>query len=200
MSHHEHPSRRHVVLSGALATGFGLAGGWLDMAQGQTLSPTPECDHHAPTLRQTEGPFYKPRSPERTDLYVAGMRGHVIEIAGLVLTRSCRPLAGAVVDFWQADAEGNYDNDGFRLRGHQYTGEDGRYRLRTVVPGSYDGRTRHIHVKVQAPGSRLLTTQMYFPGEAKNRRDPLFRRTLLIRTAKAAGGLTGQFDFVLDVG
>jgi len=195
------PTRRHVVLTGAIATGFGLARGWLDLAQGQTLPPTPACgDHGAPTLRQTEGPFYKPRSPRRTDLYVDGMGGQPIEISGLVLTRNCRPLAGALIDVWQADAKGRYDNNGFRLRGHQYTGDDGRFRLRTVVPGAYPGRTRHMHVKVQAPSSRLLTTQLYFPGEAGNRSDPLFRRELMVRTAKAAGWLAGRFDFVLDVG
>lgn len=198
----DRPTRRHILASGALA---GAATGLLPdlgIAQtpAQTLPPTPECNDHGPaTPRQTEGPFYKPKSPERADLTVPGMAGQPIELTGLILTRRCRPLAGALLDVWQADAKGEYDNAGFGLRGHQITGPDGRFRLRTVVPGSYPGRTRHIHVKLQAKGAPLLTTQLYFPGEALNAKDGLFRRDLTIRTAKAEGWLAGRFDFVLDM-
>ena len=114
-----------------------------------------------------------------------------------VLTQNCKPIAGALLDFWHADGSGNYDNSGFRLRGHQFTDPDGRFRLRTVVPGVYPGRTRHFHVKVQPRGGRVLTTQLYFPGEAKNRSDGLFRKELLVRTAKNEGWLAGRFDFVI---
>jgi protocatechuate 3,4-dioxygenase beta subunit len=198
----DRPTRRHILASGALA---GVASGWLPdlgLAQpvGQTLPPTPECnDDGKATPRQTEGPFYKPKSPERADLYVPGMAGQPLELTGRILTRNCRPLAGALLDVWQADAKGEYDNTGFTLRGYQVTGPDGLFRLRTVVPGSYPGRTRHIHVKVQAKGAPLLTTQLYFPGEALNAKDGLFRRDLVIRTAKAEGWLAGRFDFVLDM-
>ncbi|MGH3322486.1 MAG: hypothetical protein ACRDN9_20380, partial [Streptosporangiaceae bacterium] len=44
----------------------------------------------------------------------------------------------------------------------------------TIVPGLYPGRTRHVHVKAQAPYEPILTTQLYFPGEPRNRTDPLF--------------------------
>ena len=166
----------------------------------QQLDPTPACHSgEAPTVRQTEGPFFKPRTPERIELIETGMAGQPIEITGFVLTRSCKPVPRALIDVWQANAAGDYDNSGFRLRGHQFTDVEGRYRLRTVVPGSYEGRTRHIHVKVQAAGGRILTTQLYFPGEAMNRRDGLFRQDLMIRTAKAGGWLAGRFDFVLDM-
>jgi protocatechuate 3,4-dioxygenase beta subunit len=111
------------------------------------------------------------------------------------VTRSCRPVAGALLDFWQADDAGAYDNAGFRLRGHQFTGVDGRYTLRTVVPGLYPGRTRHIHVKVQAPSRPVLTTQLYFPGEARNARDGIYDSDLLMQIA----GGTGEFRFVLDI-
>jgi protocatechuate 3,4-dioxygenase beta subunit len=65
------------------------------------------------------------------------------------------------------------------------------------VPGIYPGRTRHIHVKVQPRDGNVLTTQLYFPGESKNRSDSLFRKDLQIRTAKNAGWLAGRFDFVV---
>jgi protocatechuate 3,4-dioxygenase beta subunit len=190
------PTRRTFLGAGAFAAGS-LLGIGRGAAQAQ-LAPTPAChDGDEPTVAQTEGPFFKPSSPERIELIEAGIAGQRIELVGFVLTRNCKPIAGALLDFWQADAKGEYDNSGFRLRGHQFTDADGRFRLRTVVPGNYVGRTRHIHVKVQPRGGRVLTTQLYFPGEARNRSDGLFRKELLVRTAKNEGWLAGRFDFVL---
>jgi protocatechuate 3,4-dioxygenase beta subunit len=190
------PTRRIVLGAGVFAAGSLLGIG--STAAQAPLAPTPAChDGDEPTLAQTEGPFFKPSSPERSELLEAGMAGQPIELAGFVLSRDCKPIAGALLDFWQADDKGNYDNSGFRLRGHQFTDADGRFRLRTVVPGAYVGRTRHIHVKVQPRGGRVLTTQLYFPGEAKNRSDGLFRKELLMRTAKNEGWLAGRFDFVV---
>jgi protocatechuate 3,4-dioxygenase beta subunit len=101
-----------------------------------------------------------------------------------------------VVDLWHADEKGEYDNVGFRYRGHVITGPDGAFRFRTIMPALYPGRTRHYHVKVQAPASRLLTTQLYFPTEPANLRDGLFQRELLMRVADASDG---RFDFVLNI-
>ncbi|MBR1283987.1 intradiol ring-cleavage dioxygenase [Bradyrhizobium sp. AUGA SZCCT0177] len=190
------PTRRAVLGAGALVAGslFGIESG---VAQAP-LPPTPAChDGEAATLAQTEGPYFKPSSPERVELFEEGMAGQPIELVGFVLSRDCKPVSGALLDFWQADGRGQYDNSGFRLRGHQFTDAEGRYRLRSVVPGVYPGRTRHIHVKVQPLGGRVLTTQLYFPGESQNRSDGLFRKALLVRTAKNAGWLAGRFDFVV---
>jgi protocatechuate 3,4-dioxygenase beta subunit len=124
-------------------------------------------------------------------------------IAGTVLSTDCRPVARALLDFWQADDRGQYDNAGFRLRGHQFTDDRGRFRLETIVPGLYPGRTRHLHVKVQAPGRQVLTTQLYFPGEPGNARDGIFDARLLLeaqRAPTADGGRAATFDFVLDLG
>jgi len=190
------PTRRALLGAGALVAGslFGIDRG---AAEGP-LPPTPAChDGNEATLVQTEGPYFKPSSPERIELFEEGMAGQPIELIGLVLTRDCKPIAGALLDFWQANAKGEYDNSGFRLRGHQFTDAEGRYRLRSVVPGVYPGRTRHIHVKVQPRGGQVLTTQLYFPGESQNRSDSLFRKSLLVRTAKNAGWLAGRFDFVV---
>jgi protocatechuate 3,4-dioxygenase beta subunit len=115
-----------------------------------------------------------------------------------VVTAACVPVAGVLLDFWQADDDGRYDNAGFRLRGHQYTDRDGRFSVTTVVPGLYPGRTRHVHVKVQAPNQAVLTTQLYFPGEARNARDPLYAAPLLLDLRNAATGKAGTFDFVLS--
>jgi protocatechuate 3,4-dioxygenase beta subunit len=67
------------------------------------------------------------------------------------------------------------------------------------VPALYPGRTRHYHVKVQAPRNRLLTTQLYFPNEPANLRDGLFQRELLMRVADSGDSPDGRFDFVLNI-
>jgi len=193
-----HPTRRNVLLGGAVAT-TRLAFADELFAQGQ-LPATPACgDDNVPTQSQTEGPYFKPHSPERQSLIESGMSGRRLELTGFVLTRSCKPVAKALLDFWQADVNGAYDNAGFRLRGHQFTDSEGRYRLTTIVPGRYPGRTPHIHVKVQAPSRPVLTTQLYFPGEPGNESDRIFRRNLLIRMAAGGGAAEGRFDFVLDM-
>ena len=169
------------------------------LARAQTLKPTPSCGDGAPTPRQTEGPYFKPESPPRTSLLEPGLRGTRIVVAGTVVSTGCQPVPRALVDVWHADDSGSYDNAGYRLRGHQFTDDRGRYRLETIVPGVYVGRTRHIHVKIQAPNGPVLTTQLYFPGEAGNQRDPIFSRELVMRVRDAADGKTGTFDFVLDL-
>jgi protocatechuate 3,4-dioxygenase beta subunit len=162
----------------------------------RALPATPACDDgDDPTPAQTEGPYFTPDSPERGSLLEAGLPGDRLTVAGTVLATDCRPLRRALLDFWQADANGQYDNDGYRLRGHQFTDADGRFRLQTVVPGLYPGRTRHIHVKVQAPDRPVLTTQLYFPGEAANSSDGIFREELLL---DVRGG-QASFTFVLEV-
>jgi protocatechuate 3,4-dioxygenase beta subunit len=190
------PTRRRLLVAGALAAS-GLV---FDEAAAEPLPATPQChDGDEPTVRQTEGPYFKPSSPERADLVEPGSRARLVEISGQVLTRSCRPVGRVLLDLWHADERGDYDNTGFRYRGHLYTDADGRYRFRTILPALYTGRTRHYHVKVQAPQRPVLTTQLYFPNEPANRRDGLFRRELLMRMTEAGDGLAARFDFVLDL-
>jgi protocatechuate 3,4-dioxygenase beta subunit len=163
----------------------------------RALPPTPACDDgDDPTSAQTEGPYFTPNSPERGSLLEAGMAGDRLTVAGSVLATDCRPVRRALLDFWQADAAGHYDNQGSRLRGHQFTDADGRFRLETIVPGLYPGRTRHIHVKVQAPDRPVLTTQLYFPGEPANASDGIFREELLL---DRRGDRQASFTFVLEV-
>jgi protocatechuate 3,4-dioxygenase beta subunit len=166
-----------------------------------TLAATPACaDDDEPTVEQTEGPYFTPRSPRRRVLRTPGMKGTPLLLTGRVLTTRCRPIPNAQLDFWQADGKGVYDNRGYRLRGHQRTDALGRYRLETIVPGLYPGRTRHIHVKAQAPRRPVLTTQLYFRGERANASDGIFVPELLVRSLRKANGRwSARFDFVLDV-
>lgn len=170
-------------------------------ARAQTLPATPVCrDNDDATPPQTAGPFYKPSSPKRSLLVEPGMKGTKILVQGYVRSTHCHPVRGALVDFWQADAAGVYDNIGYKLRGHQYTDDSGRYSLETVLPGLYPGRTRHFHVRVQAPNRPILTTQLYFPGEPQNQRDSIFNDKLLLTMRQNGRENLATFDFVLEVG
>ncbi|WP_069160352.1 dioxygenase family protein [Nocardia altamirensis] len=163
------------------------------------LEPTPAChDGDAPTIAQTEGPYFKPNSPRRSDLVIPGAPGTLLTVSGYVFSRSCRPVDKALLDFWQADDAGAYDNSGYKWRGHQFTDANGRFSLSTIVPGLYPGRTRHIHVKVQAPNQRVLTTQLYFPNEPRNNTDSIFDRRLLMTVRTVPKGKEGTFDFILN--
>jgi protocatechuate 3,4-dioxygenase beta subunit len=162
------------------------------------MPPTPVCANLTTTPAQTEGPYYKPNSPERTSLLEAGMDGTKLIVTGYVLTKDCQPIAHAWLDFWQADDKGNYDNAGYRLRGHLFTDEQGHYTLETIFPGEYPGRTQHIHVKAQAPNGPILTTQIYFPGEPGNARDSIFDPALLANMQDTANGKVATFNIVLN--
>jgi hypothetical protein len=165
-----------------------------------TLAPTPACDDgDDPTPAQTEGPYFTPDSPRRASLLEAGMGGQRLVVTGAVVTTGCRPVQRALLDFWQADDAGQYDNQGYRLRGHQFSDADGAWRLETVVPGLYTGRTRHLHVKVQAPDGPVLTTQLYFPDEPANDNDGIFHPELVLGDVHDRGDTRqGSFTFVLE--
>lgn len=165
----------------------------------QALAATPMiADADDPTPPLTEGPYFKPRSPLRRSVVPRGAGGTALTLTGRVLTTSGKPVAHALLDFWQADGRGVYDNSGFRFRGHQFTDANGRYKLLTVVPGIYPGRTKHIHVKAQRPRGAVLTTQLFFPGVARNRTDSIFTAECLVQSWRVVKGRRlGRFDFVL---
>src|SRR5438477_12463964 len=128
----DHPRSRRALLRAGLLVPIGLtrdiAGAW-----GQPgAPPTPTCADTPPA--ETEGPFFKPRSPQRASLIEPGMSGTRLTLVGRVLSRSCQPVAGALLDFWHADAGGVYDADGYRCRGHQFADAAGRYELLSIGP------------------------------------------------------------------
>ncbi len=174
------------------------------VATDSPLPLTPACDDgdHEVTEMNGEGPFYTPNTPLRTTLREADTVGTMLVVEGRVLTPACVPIAGAVLDFWSCDGNGVYDNDGYRLRGHQFTDEAGRFRVETVKPSDYRQfmvhRTPHIHVKVQGRETALLTTQLYFPNEPLNGQDWLIKESLIMEVEEQPdGSLFGRFDFVL---
>src|SRR5215210_2122187 len=172
MTEHELTRRRLLELGLTLPPLAALVSSADAFAATTPLAPTPAlADDDEPTPELTEGPYFKARSPLRRSIVPAGAGGTRLTLSGRVLTTSGRVVPKALIDFWQANASGAYDNSGFRFRGHQLTDAAGRYTLFTVVPGLYPGRTKHIHVKVQAPGKPVLTTQLFFPNVAGNAGD-----------------------------
>jgi protocatechuate 3,4-dioxygenase beta subunit len=201
MTEHEITRRRLLELGLALPPLAALASSADAFAATTPLAPTPAiADADEPTPELTEGPYFKPRSPLRRAIVPAGAGGTRLTLSGRVLTTSGRPVAKTLIDFWQASASGVYDNSGYRFRGHQLTDSSGRYTLFTVVPGLYPGRTRHIHVKVQAPGKPVLTTQLFFPNVTANASDSIYDRDCLVRNwRKGDGRRLATFNFVLDL-
>ena len=112
-------------------------------------------------------------------------------LSGTVLSADCKPIPNVSLDFWQADANGDYDNRGYRYRGVVTSDAEGRYRLETNLPPPYMGRPRHIHVKIQRPGGRVLTTQLYFPGESRNA-----NAALVVKMERDGSVLRAAYDFV----
>jgi protocatechuate 3,4-dioxygenase beta subunit len=127
------------------------------------------------TPRDQLGPFYSRNAPEQTDLCTSGSGGKArLMVSGRILgAPECKPLAGALVEVWHADADGNYsgftrgktDDPACLLRASIKTDAEGRYHFSTVVPAEYPGRPRHIHYRVSHAGHATLVTQLYFERE-----------------------------------
>lgn len=155
----------------------------------------------APTPAIEEGPYYKEGSPARRNLIDPDMPGTRLFLEGHVRDTNGKPIANAWIDFWQADSTGQYDNVGYKLRGHQYTEKDGKYRLDTIVPAGYESRAPHLHVKIRPKeDSPVFTTQLFFAGNELNATDFLYDELAALETRRTRDGLKAQFDFIVDVG
>ena len=100
------------------------------------------------------------------------INGQIIHLYGQVLNTAGEAVPNAVVEIWQTDANGAYDHPrdpstnerdtSFQFFGAASTNEQGWYIFRTLLPGLYEPRPRHIHFKVKQDGRELLTSQFYF--------------------------------------
>ena len=185
--------RRWLQISGGLFLQAGLVAPIIFTTQKSSAqqTATPSCGRSTPP--QMAGPFFTPQSPERSSLIEPSMKAKRMRLMGQVVDTRCQPIPGVLLDFWQCDEKGEYDNQGFRLRGHQFADRKGQFVLETVVPGAYPGRTPHLHVKVQRKGGQILTTQLYLPGHPGNAGDFLFDPRLLM----VARGSDFFYQFVL---
>ncbi|KXK27372.1 MAG: Chlorocatechol 1,2-dioxygenase [candidate division WS6 bacterium OLB20] len=128
----------------------------------QTLPVMSSC---LPAFRDGGGPYYKPDSPFRTRIVPAGTEGKPMIIKGVVLSSDCsRSVPGAVIDIWQANESGSYEDEWYR--GQVTADAEGNYEFETVMPRGYgEGtgyRPPHIHFKVFADGREIVTSQMFF--------------------------------------
>jgi protocatechuate 3,4-dioxygenase beta subunit len=120
------------------------------------------------TPELTEGPYYIAGEKVRRNI-TEGHPGARLDLRLSVVDAStCKPIRGAAVDIWHADAAGVYSGFGAGassrtfMRGIQPTDADGRATFVTVYPGWYQGRTVHIHVKVHVGGNVVHTGQLFF--------------------------------------
>lgn len=214
---------RRTMLQLGMVGGVGALGGTL-------LGATPS-DPDCATPAQVEGPFFPTRPPLDTDVDLTRIQGRtdraegvVIGISGQVLDDDLRPVAGALVDIWQANHHGRYAHEAdpnpapldpaFQGSGQVRTDAEGRYRFTTILPGAYPAeegwmRPPHVHFKVARRGFHELITQMYFAGEALNDADRLLqavpegeREKLIVLLVDGAPhdvpAKTGVFNIVLQ--
>ena len=125
------------------------------------------------------GPFYLPDSPVRNNLIIKGEPGTPVELSGYIKHNDClTPYKNAKIELWHCDEEGSYDlSKEYRHRGTIFSGGDGRYSFKTIMPVPYevgDGSTRpaHFHLMITAPGYQALVTQLYFSGDSYIKSDP----------------------------
>lgn len=145
------------------------------------------------TPQQPEGPFYpidnqldKDNDLTFNQSATGRPKGQLLYVRGVVTDQDCMPVAGALVEIWQACSTGKYNhrNDpnpaaldpNFQYWGQAVTDVQGRYIFKTIIPGAYPASTTwvrppHIHYKVAKRGYRDLITQLYFKGNPLNAKD-----------------------------
>jgi protocatechuate 3,4-dioxygenase beta subunit len=187
MSAHDRISRRRALELSAVAGGVAIFGG-VSPLLAETLRPTPP---------QTRGPFYPVTKPLDQDADLTVIKGgsgraagQVIHVMGRVLDALGQPLPGVRIEIWQANSYGRYAHPNetnaapldpnFEGYAVLQTDAQGRYRFKTIKPGSYPGgfgtmRAPHIHLAIEGSSSRLVT-QMYFAGEPLNDDDRILNR------------------------
>lgn len=228
---------RRSFLIGGLGLGVAAASGarWVLAADADPTEPSGEIGDYSdyltkkderriaraerkftPTEDNILGPFYRRSAPYRAKVTPPLEPGTTLLIRGRVWAHDTkRPLNRAVLDVWQANEKGRYDNDDPKTppkkgvyinRARLVTDESGYYEFETIHPGRYKiaadtWRPAHIHYLVQAPGYKTLVTQLYFKGDPHNARDAFIKKSLIIDLKSVAVGKQsyelGWFDIVL---
>lgn len=215
VGHHADPRRQEWVL---LADVLGLSSLVADLAAERPAGATPNT---------VAGPFYRADAPDLplgANLSRDG-KGTALAVTGRVTGLSGAPLPGALVEVWQANAEGKYENQEpdlqpeHNLRGRFRSDGQGRFHFLTVMPKGYalpaDGpagrlmaalglppdRPAHLHFRVTAAGHERLTTHIHDRDDPAIARDAIFavKPALLadFRPDGAAGGRVLTLTLVL---
>ena len=180
------------------------------------------------TAPQTEGPFYPDHLPLDTDndllilnSSITPAVGEVTHLTGVVMDLKGQAVRNALVEIWSTDNNGIYlhskagtpekRDSNFQSYGRFLTSSKGEYYFRTIKPGKYPGRTKHIHFAISIKGKRVLTTQCYPEGEPdqkddmviKSIKDPKALKTVIVPFSPMEGSKTGElaarFDIVLGL-
>jgi protocatechuate 3,4-dioxygenase, beta subunit len=165
-------------------------------------------------LHELDGPMFGedmigPRDDDLTRQHHGEPLGERILVSGRLVDEDGRPVVGALIEIWQANAAGRYRHEidrhpapldpNFSGAGRCLTGDDGSYRFVTIKPGSYPWgnhenawRPAHIHFSVFGRlFTQRLVTQMYFPGDPLIEFDPIIHA---VRDPKARELLVSRFD------
>ena len=166
------------------------------------------------TASQTVGPFFKIGMTYGTlnNLVNDGTAGEHIHVCGRVLDGNDTPVDDAIVEIWQADAQGIYNHpedarqaeadETFFGFGRAATDDDGRYAFKTIKPGIVEGMSPHLNVRIFMRGLLLHTvTRIYFSDE-DNSTDPILanmptdrQHTLIAERADRQGTPIYRLDF-----
>jgi catechol 1,2-dioxygenase len=162
-----------------------------------------------PTTTDILGPFYRPGTPMRANIVPPNTTGEAFTVSGTIFQRDGKkPLANALIEVWQCDDKGVYDNtsDEYLCRGAVKTGADGKYLFKTIVPVPYEVgsgyRPAHIHMRVSSDDHQDLITQIYFKGDAHLKDDAsssspqAVNRILEMKNVSGAKAVT--FDIVMS--
>ncbi|NQU67887.1 MAG: hypothetical protein HQ510_08105 [Candidatus Marinimicrobia bacterium] len=159
------------------------------------------------------GPYYIQDAPIRNVLAGPNEQGQRLIISGDVLTNGCADsIPGTMIEVWQADdagcysvnqdcSNGNPDFDPSNLRGKFFTDNSGSYNFETVLPGFYEGRPRHIHIRISLPSGIIMNSQIYFEGDPFCESDPWCGQDLnrvIILSENDDGTLLGSLDWVYN--
>jgi len=175
---------------------LGTASGLLVASGGRWISPATatvvEGDDHVAsaasacmlTAEQEEGPYYVAVDRVRADIVEDEVGLPLTLSITIINSQTCKPIKGAAVDIWQANAAGVYSDESSEgtlgqtyLRGVLFTDQHGQVTFRTIYPGHYTGRTTHIHAKVhigsrdakgKLTGGHVAHTGQMFPPDAMN--------------------------------
>ena len=199
------PVDRRTLLRLALGTAAGGVAGGQALADRRAGSAPADGDCER-TPKEIMGPFYPIREQDDKDVdltRVAGREGRaegeVIRVHGRVIDDDCSPVAGAMVEIWQANKHGRYSHErdpnpapldaNFQGWAQIVTGDDGGYAFTTIKPGAYPvnpqmTRTPHIHFRVARRGYHEQITQMYFAGEELNATDYYVQRMAAAERAR----------------
>lgn len=205
-----------------LKLGLGLTAGTI--GSGFTISKITDIEDGCkltPILELGPYPVMKFRKQSDHDVDLTTIKGKkgiangkLLIVSGIVTDGNCNPVQGAIVEVWQANHFGKYhhefDNKGeedpnFQGWGQAITNAKGEYSFKTIVPGFYAKRTRHIHFKISKRGFHELTTQLYFDGEERNKTDSILNQfphedqLQIIRPIVADGEIKKmEFNIVID--